>query len=150
MAHSIIRIATYNDLEGMLALYRHLNPDDPALDFGKASSVWATLLDSRLTSVYVAEVTSKELVASCTLVIVPNLTRDARPYALIENVVTHADYRRRGFGHAVLRAAMDAAWEAGCYKIMLATGSKREETLQFYESAGFDRGGKTFFQARRP
>jgi hypothetical protein len=44
---------------------------------------------------------------------------------------------------------MDTAWEAGCYKIMLATGSRREETLQFYESAGFERGGKTFFQARR-
>jgi hypothetical protein len=38
-------------------------------------------------------------------------------------------------------------WKAGCYKVMLATGSRREETLHFYEGAGFDRGGKTFFEA---
>jgi hypothetical protein len=32
---------------------------------------------------------------------------------------------------------------------MLATGSRKRGTLQFYECAGFERGGKTFFQARR-
>jgi hypothetical protein len=31
----------------------------------------------------------------------------------------------------------------------LATGSRREETPRFYEGAGFERGGKTFFQVRR-
>ncbi|WP_247327142.1 hypothetical protein [Bradyrhizobium sp. 141] len=32
--------------------------------------------------------------------------------------------------------------EADCYKVHLATGSKRETTLRFYEGAGFHRGGK--------
>jgi GNAT superfamily N-acetyltransferase len=145
---SIVRTATDSDLQGILALYRHLNPTDPVLDLAKAT--WTALLSSRLTTVYVAEPVRGLLAASCTLVTVPNLTRGARPYAMIENVVTHADYRRQGFGRAVLQAAMDAAWKGDCYKIMLATGSRREETLRFYESVGFDRGTKTFFQARRP
>jgi GNAT superfamily N-acetyltransferase len=91
-----------------------------------------------------------ELVSTCTLVIVPNLTRGARPYGLIENVVTHSRHRRTGLGQAVLSAALKAAWNADCYKVMLATGSRHEETLRFYEKAGFTRGGKTFFEARRP
>ena len=143
-----IRIATAEDLDEMLALYRHLSPDDPPPDMTKAGAAWAALLASDLTSVIVAEAAGA-LVSSCTLVIVPNLTRGASPYGLIENVVTHQDYRRRGIGQAVLSAALDAAWAAGCYKVMLATGSRREETLRFYENAGFQRGGKTFFQARR-
>jgi hypothetical protein len=49
-----------------------------------------------------------------------------------------------------LASALKAAWDANCYKVMLATGSPKPETLRFYESAGFERGGKTFFQARRP
>ncbi len=80
----------------------------------------------------------------------PNVTRGARPYALIENVVTHAQHRRKGFGRAVLGAALACAWDEGAYKVMLATGSQRPSTLRFYEKAGFKRDGKTFFEARPP
>ena len=105
------------------------------------------MLDSGLVTVLVAEVGGC-LASSCTLCIVPNLTHAARPFGVIENVVTHSDYRRRGLGHAVLAAALDTAWAADCYKVMLATGSQRPETLRFYERAGFKRG-RTAFQARR-
>lgn len=97
----------------------------------------------------VGAVPSGELVASCTLVVIPNLTRSGSPYALIENVVTHAGHRRRGHGRALLDAAVAAAWAAGCYKAMLMTGSKRPETLRFYADAGFEQS-KTGFQIRRP
>jgi GNAT superfamily N-acetyltransferase len=89
------------------------------------------------------------LVSSCTLAIIPNLSRGARPYGVIENVVTHVTHRRTGLGRAVLHAALDRAWSAGCYKVMLATGSRKETTLSFYEAAGFQRGGKAYFEVRR-
>ena len=142
------RPAGSNDLPGMLELYRHLNPDDPTPDPAKVEMSWSTLIGSDLTTVIVADV-SGMLVSSCVLVIVPNLTRGARAYGLIENVVTHANYRRNGFGGAVMSAALEAAWKAHCYKVMLAAGSRKEETLRFYEQLGFERGTKTFFQARR-
>lgn len=47
-------------------------------------------------------------------------------------------------------AASGFAREADCYKVLLATGSKRETTLRFYEGAGFQRWGKTYFEVRRP
>lgn len=148
MAENPVRLARPEDLEGMLALYRHLNPDDPPPAPAAAEAAWTALLSSPWTSVFVVEAMGRP-VASCTLVLVPNLTRGARPYGVIENVVTDAAYRRRGFGQAVLKAALDRAWARDCYKVMLATGSPQESTLRFYESAGFTRGGKTFFQARR-
>jgi hypothetical protein len=48
----------------------------------------------------------------------------------------------------VLRAALNLAWSAGCYKVMLMTGSRKEETLRFYERTGFVSGAKTAFVAR--
>ena len=149
MTEAVLRPARLADLPGIQALYLHLNAEDPPADPAKAGPAWESLLHSGLTTVLVAE-TGGELVASCTLVVIPNISRGARPYALIENVVTHAGHRRKGLGHAVLAAALDRAWEAGCYKVMLATGSTEEGTLRFYEGAGFERGGKTFFQIRRP
>ncbi len=68
---------------------------------------------------------------------------------MIENVVTHAAHRRLGLGRAVLHAALGAASGAGCYKVMLATGSRQESTLRFYEAAGFRRGSKTAVEVRR-
>ena len=77
--------------------------------------------------------------------IVPNLTHGLRPYALIENVVTHADYRGRGLASACLSYAKEIAVRENCYKMMLLTGSREESTLRFYERAGYNRTDKTAF-----
>ena len=144
-----IRSAKLDDLPGVLALYRQLNPGDPVLDLAAAETAWAALLSSGLTTPFVADMAGR-LVSSCTLAIVPNLSRAARPYGVIENVVTDAGHRRTGLGRAVLQAALEKAWNANCYKVLLATGSRREATLRFYEGAGFERDGKTYFEIRRP
>jgi GNAT superfamily N-acetyltransferase len=149
MVEPEIRPARMADLPGVLALYRHLHPDEPLPDPAAAEAAWSILLGSGVTIPFVADIGGL-LVSSCTLAIIPNLTRGARPYGVIENVVTHADHRGSGLGRAVLHAAIDRAWRAGCYKVMLATGSQREAILSFYEAAGFRRGGKTYFEIRRP
>lgn len=148
MSAPLIRTASRHDLAGVLALYRHLHPDEPPPDPALADRVWSALLSSPRTTVILAEVAGVPI-SSCTLAIVPNLSRGARPYGVIENVVTHADHRRTGLGRAVLQAALDIAWSADCYKVHLATGSQRESTLHVYEGAGFERGGKTYFEIRR-
>lgn len=149
MLKPVIRPATPEDLAGVLALYRQLNPGDPVLDAATAAPVWAALLGSGLTTPFVAEIDGR-LISSCTLAIVPNLSRGARPYGVIENVVTDAGHRRSGLGRAVLEAALAKAWTADCYKVLLATGSRRDSTLRFYEGVGFTRDAKTYFEIRRP
>lgn len=149
MTEAIVRSAALEDLPEVLKLYRHLHPDDPQLETAAAERVWSTLLMSDFMTVIVAQ-TADMLVSSCTLAIVPNLSRGGRSYGVIENVVTHADYRRLGLGRRVLAQALDVARQADCYKVLLATGSKQEATLRFYEGAGFERGGKTYFEVRRP
>ncbi|MCC8981025.1 GNAT family N-acetyltransferase [Bradyrhizobium acaciae] len=144
-----VRSAAERELPEVLKLYRHLHPHDPQLDTATAERVWSELLASSFMTVVVAQA-AELLVSSCTLAIVPNLSRGGRSYGVIENVVTHADYRRQGLGRRVLSHALDIAWQAYCYKVLLATGSKRETTLRFYEEAGFQRGGKTYFEIRRP
>jgi len=149
MTETLVRSATKHDLPELLKLYRHLHPHDPELDRVTAERVWSTLLAFSFMTVIVAQA-GELLVSSCTLAIVPNLSRGGRSYGVIENVVTHADYRRLGLGRRVLAHALDVAWQADCYKVLLATGSKQETTLRFYEGAGFDRGSKTYFEVRRP
>ena len=89
--------------------------------------------------------TDGKIISSCVCVIIPNLTRNIRPYAFIENVVTHADYRGKGCATACLNYAKELAIKADCYKMMLLTGSKSESTLNFYKRAGYNCTDKTAF-----
>jgi len=82
--------------------------------------------------------------------IIPNLTRGCRPYGLIENVVTDENHRGKGYGKAVVGAALSHAWSAHCYKVMLMTSRQDEGTALFYESAGFDRHEKKAFVIKPP
>ena len=142
----IVREIAEAELPALLHLYTHLNPNDPPLPLDEAAEIWKTMTQPNQ-CVYGAY-WENELAATCTLIVIPNLTRGGRPYALVENVVTHPDHRRCGCGAAVLKHALEAAWGRGCYKVMLLTGSKTEATLRFYEHAGFQRGVKTGFVAR--
>jgi GNAT superfamily N-acetyltransferase len=141
------RVIHPHELTALLELYRHLHSvDAPLPDSAELQHVWQTLLSDARMRCFVAA-TDPHLVASCTLAILPNLTRGARPYGLIENVVTHPDYRNQGIGTQLLQHALQTAWENNCYKVMLLTGSKLEETHRFYERAGFKKGLKTGFVA---
>ena len=76
-------------------------------------------------------------VSSVQMAIVESLTHNVRPFAVIENVVTHADYRKKGYASALLERATEIARDRGCYKVFLETGSNRESTLNFYRNNGF-------------
>ena len=143
----MLRDATSADLPAMLVLYRHLSPGDPVLEADDARPDYERLIGWEMAHLLVADVAG-EVVASCLLLIVPNLTRGGRPFAIVENVVTHEDHRRRGFATLLLHHARDRAQAVNCYKLMLATGRTDEAVLRFYEQAGFTRGGKTFFEMR--
>ena len=142
-----IRETELHELPEILALYAHLHAtDEPLPDDATVQRVWDDLCQDPKLHCLVSEMDGV-FVASCIMAIIPNLTRGARPYGLIENVVTHAEYRRQGIGTALLRHALAIAWKHNCYKVMLLTGRKDEGVFRFYEKAGFRRNVKTGFIA---
>ncbi|UIJ78599.1 GNAT family N-acetyltransferase [Rhizobium beringeri] len=143
----IIRPASRSDLPGLMTLYLHLNPTDPVLDQALAEERFSAILLQPGMTVFIGYA-GDVAAATVTSVVVPNLTRSGAPYGLIENVVTHADHRKRGYAGAVIRHAIADARNAGCYKVMLLTGSKNPATLRFYENCGFVQD-KTGYQIRR-
>ena len=142
-----IRRAIPTDAEALRELYfNHLTAYPPTEP--QDMTVWREMLarfaENPLYNLLVG-VEVGRLVSSVTLLITENLTHNLRPYALIENVVTHADFRGRGFATELMNRAGELAVERGCYKIMLLTGSKKDSTLKFYENCGYNRDDKTAF-----
>ena len=140
----IVREIKENELNELLELYIHLHETGVPEDSETLKDTWETIINDKNHHIIVAEENDK-LVSSVVCVIIPNLTRNIRPYAFIENVVTHSDYRKQGYATACLNYARDIAKKENCYKMMLLTGSKDESTLNFYKQAGYNSADKTAF-----
>jgi GNAT superfamily N-acetyltransferase len=120
-----VRLIKEDELNSLLPLYAYLNLDDPVLEVDEVLKKHWNEIISNPDYFYLVAEEDGILVSTCNLTVIRNLTREARPYGLIENVVTHPDYRKRGYGTAVLKKAVEIARERGCYKVMLLTSQKR-------------------------
>lgn len=140
----IVRLANKNDLCGILELYTNLHDNEIPQSTDELKKIWNEIITDKKYNIIVAE-ENGEIVSSCTCIIVPNLTHHQRPYAFIENVVTHVNHREKGYATACLDFAKQLAIESNCYKLMLMTGSKKASTLSFYRKAGYNSEDKTAF-----
>ena len=139
-----IREAALHDLNGLMQLYTHLHGNPIPEQNDALTELWMRILEDKNHHTVIAS-DGEMLVSSCICTVILNLTHEQRPYALIENVVTHPDYRKQGIATACLSYAKQIAQENNCYKIMLMTGAKDQQTLHFYEQAGYNRNDKTAF-----
>lgn len=134
-----IRQCVQDDLIGLLNLYRELRPNDPILSPDQLQNAWSNLSNNPHVKIIVAEV-SNEIASTCQLSICPTLTNNARPFGIIEHVITANEYRRRGLSQKVIEKALEFAWEVNCYKVMLLSGEGRVEAHKLYEKIGFQSG----------
>jgi GNAT superfamily N-acetyltransferase len=130
------RAATESDLPALLALYAELHPDDPPLTEDAALRTWHAIDGQAGRTILVAEL-ADAVVGTVDCSVLPNLTRGAAPFLLIENVVVDAAHRRRGVGARLMGAAVALARSAGCYKAQLLSATSRADAHAFYESGGF-------------
>lgn len=140
----MIREITPADFDGLMRLYTQLHGNPLPEKTPKVTELWNNILADKNHHIIVAE-ENGIIASSCVCVIVPNLTHGQRPYALVENVVTDENCRKRGLATACLDYAKTLAEKENCYKIMLLTGSKEEATLNFYRKAGYNSSDKTAF-----
>ena len=141
----VIRQVEERDLMGLLSLYNQLHDNPIPENSRDLRALWKRILRDSNHHIIVVEEEDGKLISSCVLVIVPNLTHNQRPYALIENVITDVFCRNKGYATACLNYAKEITEKENCYKIMLLTGSKQESTLSFYEKLGYNRQDKTAF-----
>ena len=94
-----IRSIHVDELHELLALYSHLHDKDaPLPEAPVIDAVWQELMQSPRNK-YFGSYVDGQLVSSCTIAVIPNLTRGCRPYGVIENVVTHIRDTAKGYWH---------------------------------------------------
>ena len=144
-----VREAIFSDLKSVLELYSVSEVSSAVSSIKKAEKIWKNIVGSDTTIVFVSE-PGDYVVASCVLIISPNLLREGRAHGFIENVVTHPEFQGRGHGGAVVRAALAKAWASDCHHVLMQSGRKDPSVHRFYENCGFTSGLRTAYVANRP
>lgn len=139
---AIVRPATRNDIPRILELYQELVISHSRIEDSRQPSRadYERILDSINTTpgyrLLVAEETG-EIAGLMEFLIMPNLSHNGSPWALIEGLVVSRKKRRQGLGKMLIEYAVRQCREAGCYKIELSSDKRRVEAHEFYRSLGF-------------
>ena len=136
----LIREATAADLPRIIELTAQLL-DDPSEVYESSRDAYDRAFaeigaDPRQT-LFVA-VRDGQIIGSVVLVIVPNVGRHGRPYAILENIVVDEGHRSGGVGETMVRHAIALAERADCYKVALTSRMHRKDA-QVLRAARFSR-----------
>ena len=91
----MVREAKKEELKEIMELYLCLHEESVPEQSDHLAHTWKQILEDENHHLIVNERNGK-IVSSCVCVIIPNLTRNVRPYTFVENVVTHSDFRGLG------------------------------------------------------
>ena len=146
----MIREISEQDARDMAELIRQLSPSDVNVTENIVSALKAkisVMAELEHMKIFGYELDGR-IVGSCTLGRVEGLSKECRPFAVIENVVVLDSIRSQGVGKQLVCHAIAQAEKWNCYKVILETGTQEEWKLRFYEKCGLSRGGKTAFMKR--
>ena len=92
-------------------------------------SLWATMLekfekDKNMYLLVLEE--DDQVIASVQMAIIENLTHNVRPFAIIENVVTHADHRNEGMPRRCLQRQPKSPKKKAATKYLLEQAPTRK------------------------
>lgn len=107
----MVREIAGNELKELLELYLHLHEDSVPEMSERLKKTWDTIIHDENHHIIV-KVVDGRIVSSCVCVIIPNLTRGARPYAFIENVVTH-QLPQKGLCHRMSELCQSTGEKSG-------------------------------------
>ena len=144
MAEITIRKATAQDLPGILETYAQPGIDGvDVIDAEGAEEILRRMDRYPAYAVYVALEDGK-VVGSYALLIMDNLRHRGSPSGVVEDVVVHPAWQRRGIGRRMMEHALEACRGAGCYKVTLSSNRRSTAAHAFYASLGFERHGYSF------
>lgn len=107
-------------------------------DLERSKRILREIKSNPLYKIFVAVKDDDEVVGATTLLIEQKFIHNGGRSGHIEDVVTRKGFQGMGIGSSVVKKALEAAKEAGCYKIVLDCS---EENVPFYEKLGFKKHG---------
>lgn len=133
------RTARSEDLDSIVRLVALMHDEEPPLAevAGTYPSVLHEILSQPNRFLLVGGI-DEQVTGTADMVVVQNLSRGGRPWAVVENVVVDPAYRRRGIARMLMLVLIRIAVERDCYKMQLVSAERRDEAHALYKALRFD------------
>ncbi len=140
-----------SELNSLIDLYSHYidKKEVPPLSNTTIQKIWEDIKDNPCVNYFGGKL-DNVLVASCILTITPSFIRGGKAFGVIEHVVVHSNYRRKGIAQELINYVVSFAWKNGCTEVMLMSGTNNVKAHQLYEKLGFDKKRKKGFILFKP
>jgi len=138
-----IRSATGEDIPRIIDLYDKLSIGTTRLEMERNPSpedylaVFEDIQADPGHELLVAE-EDGEVKGSVVLLVVPNLSHRATPWALVENLIVDPGNRQKGIGRMLLEHVVELAKRRGCHRVEVMSDRRRVEAHRLYQSVGFE------------
>ena len=134
---TVIRDARLADADILVHLLEIMHFDANKREANRAEvDLLRAILAQPLRRILVAEYEGA-VVGTVDVLVVKNLSRGCSPWATVENLVVHPEFRRHGIGRALMGEAEDFARQHACYKIQLVSNEARGPAHALYENLGY-------------
>lgn len=77
------------------------------------------------------------LIGSLMAIFCMDLVGDCKDFILVENLIVHKDYRKKGIGKGLMSYIEKLAFEREVYFIQFVSSANRTDAHHFYESLGY-------------
>jgi GNAT superfamily N-acetyltransferase len=133
-----VRPAVPGDLSAILSLLSEMHNEKRSGDPTEHEiKLFKRVLVQPLRTLLVAEVEG-QVVGTADVIVVENLSRNGRSWAMVENFVVTRKLRKRGYGKELMLRAIRISEDLGCYKIQLVSNERRAQAHELYRHLGFD------------
>lgn len=133
----MIRNLDNNDFnKGFIELINTFTRYPEPISFDRFSSTLKNI-EAQGSFVFVIEEDTK-IVATTKLVLEQKFHNNCKRVGHIEDVVTHIDYRKKGYASQLIQHCIEVGKQENCYKVILCAN---ENNVLFYEKLGFMKKG---------
>ena len=134
---TLVRQAAHDDHTRILELLAEMHDREGPPPTDESRSLLDEILKNPHRRLLLVERSDGQVVGTVDVLVVTNLSRGGRPWAIVENLAVDSAHRRQGFGRLLMSTAIDFAAQSGCYKVQLISNAKRDMAHPLYEELGF-------------
>ena len=136
------KIATFEDVEGIIKLCNECFNEDTNLDYAKR--LWKEN-ENDANQIYLIGCVDSKIVAHTKITIIPTIYEDMNTYAILNHVCVKPELRREHIGTKLLDECFKIAKQHNCKCVELWSKNFREAAHGLYHSYGFEVMDAKFF-----